>query len=121
MLAAAAAMILLLSACGDDNATSDEVQDIVDDLIDFPTPVSSVRVCTGGVMLNQTLIPNDSTGTLFGSLEAWGPDGTIVGMYGQAANTPGTPVIDYTADSYTISTMFTNDGSTEITCEAALT
>ena len=86
----------------------------------FPTDVSSVRVCTGGVMLNQTLIPNDSAGTLFGSLEAWGDDGTIVGMYGQAPNTPGTPVIDYTADSYTISTMFTNDGSTEISCEAPL-
>lgn len=86
----------------------------------FPTDVGSVRVCTGNVWLYQTMIPNDSSGTLWASLEAT-VDGTIANMGGQAANTPGTPEIDYSADKYTISTMFTSDGSTEITCEAPLT
>ena len=75
----------------------------------FTTDVGSVRVCTSGVLLYQTMIPNDSEGLLFGSLEAVGPDGTIVGNYGNAPNTPGTPVIDYAADSYTISATLTDD------------
>lgn len=50
----------------------------------FPTDVGSVRICTGGVWLYQTMIPND-------------------------------------ADVFTVSAMFMNDGSTEITCEPPLT
>lgn len=42
-------------------------------------------------------------------------------MTSQAVNTPGTPEIDYSADVYSISAMFTSDGSTEITCEPPMT
>ena len=87
----------------------------------FPTDRGSVRVCTSGVWLYQTMIPNDSAGTLFGSFEMWGDDGVIVGHTGQAVNQPGTPVIDYDADVYDISPMFTSDGSEEITCGPAMT
>lgn len=89
----------------------------------FPTDVGSVRVCTGGVWLYETKIPNDSEGFLWGTIEK-SPDGTVAnisGLTGQAQNQAGTPVIDYSADGYTLSAMFTNDGSTEITCDAPLT
>ncbi len=86
----------------------------------FPTPVSSVRVCSSNVWLYESLIPNDSEGTIFGSLER-SVDGGIANMTSMAVNTPGTPEIDYSADVYTIPAMFTSDGSTEITCAAALT
>jgi len=84
----------------------------------FSTELGSVRVCTSNVWLYETHIPNDSAGVLWGSLEMNGPTG-IVGMTGQATNQSGTPVIDYDADDYTISPMFTSDGATEITCDAA--
>jgi len=86
----------------------------------FPTDVGSVRVCTSGVMLYQTMIPNDSSGTLYGSLEANTENG-IDGMTATATNRPDTPPIDYAADVFDVSPMFTNDGSDEITCAAALT
>ena len=86
----------------------------------FTTDVGSVRVCTGGVWLYETKIPNDSEGTLWGSVETL-IDGQFAGVTGQAVNSAGTPVIDYSAGVYTVSPMFTNDGSTEITCEAPLT
>ena len=35
----------------------------------FPTDVGSVRVCTSNVWLYNTMIPNDSVGDLYGSLE----------------------------------------------------
>ncbi len=84
---------------------------------DFPTPTASLRVCTSAVVLYETAIPNDSEGTLWGSLEWRGADGAIVGMTSQSVNTPGTPEIDYAADAYDLSAMFTIDGSTEITCD----
>ena len=86
----------------------------------FPTDVGSVRVCTSGVMLYQTMIPNDAAGTLYGSLEANTENG-LDGMTATATNQPGTPEIDYLADVFDISPMFTSDGSDEITCAAALT
>lgn len=57
---------------------------------------------------------------MWGSLE-WNSEAGIVGMTSQAVNTPGTPEIDYSADVYSISAMFTSDGSTEITCEPPMT
>ncbi len=86
----------------------------------FPTEVGSVRVCTSNVWLYNTKIPNDSVGDVYGSLEKL-VDGTYLGATAVATNSPGTPEIDYTADAYTISAMFTIDGATEITCAAPLT
>ena len=86
----------------------------------FPSDVGSVRICTGGVWLYETKIPNDSDGVLWGSVETM-VDGQVGGVSAQALNSPGTPVIDYSADAYTVSAMFTNDGSTEIECEQPLT
>ena len=82
--------------------------------------MGSVRVCTGNVWLYNTMIPNDSEGTVYGSLEKL-VDGVYLGATAIATNSPGTPPIDYTFDVYTISPMFPSDGSTEITCAAALT
>jgi len=81
----------------------------------FTTDVGSVRVCTSNVWLYNTMIPNDSAGTVYGLLEKL-VDGTYLGASAVAMNSPGTPPIDYT-----ISSMFTSDGATEITCAAALT
>lgn len=86
----------------------------------FPTDVGSVRICEANVWLYETKIPNDTEGTLFGSVEAW-VDGTITGQTGQALNVAGTPVIDYNADIFDVDGMFTSDGRTEITCQAPLT
>ncbi|GEM_PF-5969160 len=83
------------------------------------TDRGAVRICSGGVWLYETHIPNDSEGILSGSVDKV-VDGAIVGVTGQATNQPGTPVIDWAADSYVVSTMFTNDGSTEIFCGAAM-
>lgn len=85
----------------------------------FPTARGSVRICSGGVWLYETKIPNDSVGTLWGSVEKLA-GATIIGHTGQATNQPDTPVIDYSADVYAVSAMFTNDGSTEITCGEAM-
>ena len=85
----------------------------------FSTERGSVRVCTSGVWLYETRIPNDSEGVLWGSLEKNSSEG-IVGMTGQAANQAGTPMIDYNADTYAVSAMFTSDGATEITCAPAV-
>lgn len=81
----------------------------------FPTPPSFLLTCTGNVVLYETQIPNDSDGVLWGSLE-WNSDAGIVGYTSQASNTPGTPMIDMDARVFSISAMFTTDGSTEITC-----
>ena len=82
----------------------------------FPTDRASLRVCTSAVVLYETLIPNNSEGVLWGSLE-WNSDEGIVGMTSQSVNAPDTPEINYDADVYDISPMFTNDGATEIACE----
>lgn len=87
----------------------------------FPTEVGSVRVCTSNVWLYETKIPNNSTGTLYGSLEGRDADGNIVGHYGTAENQPDTPEIDVSVSVYDIEPMFTTDGATEITCADALT
>ena len=42
-------------------------------------------------------------------------------MTAVATNTAGTPEIDYSMDGYTLSPMFTSDGSTEITCGPPMT
>lgn len=86
----------------------------------FTTDVGSVRVCTSNVWLYQTKIPNDSVGDLFGSLEILSDIG-FEGLTAIATNSPGTPPIDYSADDYTISAMFTSDGSTQISCAQPLT
>ncbi len=86
----------------------------------FPTALGSVRVCTGNVWLYNTMIPNDSLGDLYGSLERGAEGGGFEGQTAVATNSPGTPEIDYTADAYTITAMFTADGSTEIFCDAPL-
>lgn len=79
------------------------------------TDRGSVRICSSGVWLYETKIPNDSDGTLWGSVDKV-VGGQIMGVTGQAANRAGTPEIDYSADVYDISAMFTSDGATEITC-----
>ena len=77
-------------------------------------------MCTSNVWLYNTKIPNDSAGQVFGSLERL-VDGEFHGQTAVAQNSPGTPPIDYTADAYTITAMFTIDAATEIFCENALT
>ena len=95
------------------------IDDLLMDLIE-PLLVGSVRICDANVWLYQTKIPNDTTGTLFGSVEAW-VDGVITGQTGQAVNTAGTPVVNYDADRFLVDAMFTSDGRTEIDCAAPLT
>ena len=70
----------------------------------FPSDVGSVRICTGGVWLYQTNIPNDSEGLLYGTVEK-SEDGTVAtisGITGQSQNRPDTPVIDWDADGYSL-------------------
>lgn len=86
----------------------------------FPTPTSSLRTCTGDVVLYETAIPNDSEGTLFGSLE-WNSEAGIAGMTSQATNVADTPEILFEADVFTLPAKFTTDGSTEITCGEIIT
>ena len=78
-----------------------------------------MRICSGGLWLNQTLIPNDSDGTLWGSVDSE-VDEAVVGVAGQSTDQPGTPLIDWSADGHSASTMFPNDGSSEIPCCAAI-
>ena len=85
----------------------------------IPTDRGSVRICSSDVWLYETRIPNNSVGTLWGSLDMTTDPG-IVGMTGQAVNQPDTPEINYDADVFAISAMFTSDGSTKITCGPAM-
>ncbi|MGI9624959.1 MAG: hypothetical protein ACR2PK_19180, partial [Acidimicrobiales bacterium] len=71
---------------------------------------------TSGVWLYNSMVPNNSVGTLFGSLEIMNDAGEFEGMTSQAQNQPDTPEINWQADIYDISPMFTSDGATEITC-----
>jgi hypothetical protein len=86
----------------------------------FTTEPGSVRICTSNVWLYQTLIPNDSVGDLYGSLEILTAAG-YEGLTAVATNAPATPEIDYTLESYSISPMFTSDGAEKIECGPALT
>lgn len=83
----------------------------------FPTPTSSLLVCTSNVILYQSAIPNNTVGDLYASLEWSLEDGSISGMSGVSVNQPDTPEIDFDARVFDISPMFTSDGASEITCE----
>ncbi len=83
----------------------------------FPTDTSSLRFCTSGVVLYETLIANDAEGTFFGSLEWNSADGNgIQGLTSSVPSRPDLPEIDLDADGYTIADKFPSDGAAQIFC-----
>lgn len=83
---------------------------------DFPTPTSSVQVCSGGVWIYQTAIPGDLSGTLYGSLEWNSADGSIQGLYSQFSTEENILEFAYGESSYLLWAGFTSDGAGRIDC-----
>ena len=87
---------------------------------DFPTDTAAVQVCSGDVWLNQTLIPGDLEGILYGSLEWNADDGSIQGKYSQFDSASDIGEFEFGLASYDLWEGFTSDGSTTITCDAPM-
>ncbi|MGB7860254.1 MAG: hypothetical protein WBM90_07125 [Acidimicrobiia bacterium] len=82
----------------------------------FPTDTSSVMVCSGGVWIYKTAIPNDVEGILFGSLEWNSADGSVKGLTSQFPTSPDMPELEFGLESYSLWEGFTSDGSTSVDC-----
>lgn len=87
----------------------------------FPTPSSSVQICSSGVWIYLTAIPGDLDGTLFGSLEWTSDDGVIRGLTSQYDTSSDIFDFEYGLSSYTLWDGFTADGSSQITCDEPMT
>jgi len=85
---------------------------------DFPTDVGPVQVCDHGVRIDETLIPGDVEGVLFGSLE-WRSGDEIHGVSSQAEAVPDLPELESGLGSYSIAPWTTVDGATVVTCDDA--